>query len=66
MTDLPSVVNLPQEKTKVKKTLEDLLVDGQVKTGRDVLDEKARQVKALEEFTLAALEEARMQQRKKR
>ena len=48
--------------TKVKKTLDDLLGEGQVKTGKAVLDEKAQKAKEEELFLAAAQEELRMRQ----
>ena len=51
---------------KTKKTLDDLLEEGQVKTGKTLLDEKALKAAQMEVFAIAALEEARMQQGKKR
>jgi hypothetical protein len=47
---------------KVKKTLDDLLGEGQVKTGKAVLDEKAQKAKEEELFLAAAQEELRMRQ----
>ena len=49
---------------KVKKTIEELLLEGQIKTGETVLDEAKQKAKELEAFAKAALEEARMQRRK--
>ena len=49
---------------KVKKTIEELLLEGQIKTGETVLDEARQKAKELEAFAQAALEEARMQRRK--
>ena len=46
---------------KQKKTVDDLLLEGQLKTGKTVLTEKAEQAKAQAIFDQAALEEARMQ-----
>ena len=40
--------------SKVKKTLDDLLVDGQVKLGKTVLDESAQKERELEIFAQAA------------
>ena len=48
--------------SKVKKTLDDLLGEGQVKTGKAVLDEKAQKAKEEELFLAAAQEELRMRQ----
>ncbi|QKM64930.1 hypothetical protein DCO17_06625 [Polynucleobacter tropicus] len=47
---------------RVKKTLDDLLGEGQVKTGKAVLDEKAQKAKEEELFLAAALEELHMRQ----
>ena len=47
---------------KVKKTLDDLLGEGQVKTGKAVLDEKTQKAKEEELFLAAAQEELRMRQ----
>ena len=47
---------------KVKKTFDDLLGEGQVKTGKAVLDEKAQKAKEEELFLAAAQEELRMRQ----
>jgi uncharacterized protein (UPF0216 family) len=51
---------------KVKKTLQELLSEGHLKTGKTVLDEKAQKAKELEIFAQAALDEARMQKPRKR
>ena len=50
----------PIKSLKVKKTLGDLMVDGQVKLGKTVLDEKAQKAKEAELFLAAAQEEERM------
>ena len=52
----------PIKPLKVKKTLDDLLGEGQVKTGKAVLDEKAQKAKEEELFLAAAQEELRMRQ----
>ena len=52
----------PVKPLKVKKTLDDLLGEGQVKTGKAVLDEKAQKAKEEELFLAAAQEESRMRQ----
>ena len=52
----------PVKPLKVKKTLDDLLGEGQVKTGKAVLDEKAQKAKEEELFLAAAQEELRMRQ----
>ena len=38
-------INHTKKSPKVKKTLDDLLGEGQVKTGKAVLDEKAQKAK---------------------
>ena len=52
----------PVKPLKVKKTFDDLLGEGQVKTGKAVLDEKAQKAKEEELFLAAAQEELRMRQ----
>ena len=52
----------PVKPSKVKKTLDDLLGEGQVKTGKAVLDENAQKAKEEEFFLAAAQEELRMRQ----
>jgi hypothetical protein len=54
--------NHTKKSPKVKKTLDDLLGEGQVKTGKAVLDEKAQKAKEEELFLAAAQEELRMRQ----
>jgi hypothetical protein len=54
--------NKAEKPPKVKKTLDDLLGEGQVKTGKAVLDEKAQKAKEEELFLAAAQEELRMRQ----
>jgi len=49
-----------EKSPKVKKTLGDLLGEGQVKTGSAVLAEKTQKAKEAELFLAAAREEARM------
>ena len=57
---------LPQKKLpKVKKTLDELLHDGQLKTGKTILSEKDQQERDQAVFRLAAIEEERMQRYKK-
>jgi len=51
--------------SKVKKTLDDLLVDGQVKLGKAVLDERAQKERELEIFAQAAQEEERNRRHKR-
>ena len=55
-------INHTKKSLKVKKTLDDLLGEGQVKTGKAVLDEKAQKAKEEELFLAAAQEELRMRQ----
>ena len=55
-------INHTKKSPKVKKTLDDLLGEGQVKTGKAVLDEKAQRAKEEELFLAAAQEELRMRQ----
>lgn len=50
---------------RIKKTLDDLMVGGQVKLGKTVLDEKAQKAKELEIFAHAAQEEERYRRYKK-
>lgn len=52
--------------SKIKKTLEKLLGEGQIKTGKTLLSEKAQKAKDQEAFAIAAQEEARLQKAKKR
>ena len=61
---MPDLLKSPQTEKplKVKKTLDDLLGEGQVKTGKAVLDEKAQKAKEEELFLAAAQEELRMRQ----
>ena len=54
--------NHTKKSPNVKKTLDDLLGEGQVKTGKAVLDEKAQKAKEEELFLAAAQEELRMRQ----
>ena len=55
----------PTKSAQVKKTLEDLLGDGQVKLGKTVLSERAQKERELEIFAQAAQEEARLRRYKK-
>ena len=55
-------INHTKKSPKVKKTLDDLLGEGQVKTGKAVLDKKAQKAKEEELFLAAAQEELRMRQ----
>jgi hypothetical protein len=61
---MPDLLKSPktEKPLKVKKTLDDLLGEGQVKTGKAVLDEKAQKAKEEELFLAAAQEELRMRQ----
>ena len=61
---MPDLLKSPktEKPLKVKKTLGDLLGEGQVKTGKAVLDEKAQKAKEEELFLAAAQEELRMRQ----
>ena len=61
---MPDLLNSPktEKPLKIKKTLDDLLGEGQVKTGKAVLDEKAQKAKEEELFLAAAQEELRMRQ----
>lgn len=54
------ITTKPTKPPKVKKTLGDLMVDGQVKLGKTVLDEKVNKAKEAEVFLAAAQEEERM------
>lgn len=57
---------LPHKKLpKVKKTLDELLHDGQLKTGKTILSEKDQQERDLAVFTEAAVEEERMRRYQK-
>ena len=56
MSDLRKPSKLP----KVKKTLNELLGEGQVKTGKTVLNEAAKKAQEQELFLAAAQEEERM------
>ena len=50
----------PTKPAKVKKTLNELLDEGQVKTGKTVLNEAAKKAQEQELFLAAAQEEERM------
>ena len=56
---IPAKFPKPTKPLKVKKTLGDLMVDGEVKLGKTVLDEKAQKAKEAELFLAAAQEEER-------
>ena len=51
---------------KVKKTLNELLGEGQVKTGKTVLEQAAQKMQQQEAFLVAAQDEERMRSRKGR
>ena len=51
---------------KVKKTLDELLGEGQVKTGKTVLEQAAQKIEQQEAFLVAAQEEERMRSQKGR
>jgi len=55
----------PTKPTKVKKTVEELLGEGKLKTGKTVLDEGAQKVQEHERFMAAAQEEERMRSHKR-
>lgn len=54
----------PSKMPKVKKTLNELLGEGQVKTGKTVLEQAAQKLKEKETFLAAAQEEERMRSQK--
>jgi len=54
----------PAKPAKVKKTVQELLGEGQLKTGKTVLDEVAKKVQEHERFIVAAQEEERMSSHK--
>jgi hypothetical protein len=56
----------PSKPPKVKKTLNQLLGEGQVKTGKTLLDQAAHKIKEKETFLAAAQEEERMRSQKAR
>jgi hypothetical protein len=56
----------PTKLPKVKKTLDELLGEGQVKTGKTVLEQAAQKTQQQEAFLVAAQEEARMRSQKSR
>ena len=58
--------NKTAKNLKMKKTLDDLLSEGQLMTGKALLDERVRKERQAQEFALAAQEEARMQRGRKR
>ena len=54
----------PAKPAKVKKTVQELLGEGQLKTGNTVLDEVAKKAQEHERFIVAAQEEERMRSHK--
>lgn len=56
----------PRKSPKVKKTLNELLDEGQVKTGKALLEQAAQKTKQQEAFLAAAQEEERMRSQKGR
>jgi hypothetical protein len=58
--------NKTAKNLKMKKTLDDLLSEGQLMTGKALLDERVRKERQAQAFALAAQEEARMQRGRKR
>ena len=66
MSDLRKSSTPAKAMAKVKKTLADLLGDGQLKTGKTLLDEKAHKAKEQEVFLAAAQEEERMRSQRVR
>jgi len=56
----------PEKQTKVKKTLDELLGEGQVKTGKTVLEQAVQKTQQQEAFLAAAQDEERMRSQKNR
>ena len=56
----------PTKLPKVKKTVEDLLGDGQLTTGKAFLEQAAQKIEQQEAFLVAAQEEERMRTQKGR
>ena len=56
----------PSKPPKVKKTLNELLGEGQVKTGKTLLEQAVQKTKQQEAFLAAAQEEERMRSQKGR
>jgi hypothetical protein len=54
----------PTKLPKVKKTLDELLGEGQVKTGKTVLEQEAQKTQQQEAFLAAAQDEERMRSQK--
>jgi hypothetical protein len=65
---MPENTSLPKlrKSPATKKTVQELLLEGQLKTGKTLIDEDAQKAKALEVFAQAAQEEARMQRGRQR
>jgi len=66
MPDLEETMKPPKptKLPKVKKTLDELLGEGQVKTGKTVLEQAAQKTQQQEAFLAAAQEEERMRSQK--
>ncbi len=56
----------PTKLPKVKKTVEDLLGDGQLTTGKAFLEQAAQKIEQQEAFLVAAQEEERLHSQKGR
>jgi polyhydroxyalkanoate synthesis regulator phasin len=56
----------PTKLPKVKKTVEDLVGDGQLTTGKAFLEQVAQKIEQQEAFLVAAQEEERMRSQKGR
>ena len=54
----------PSQPPKVKKTLGELLGEGQVKTGKTLLEQAAQKIREKEAFLAAAQDEERMRSQK--
>ena len=54
----------PTKPAKVKKTLNELLGEGQVRTGKTLLEQAAQKIQQQEAFLAAAQEEERMRSQK--
>ena len=66
MPDLPQDTKPPKltKPPKVKKTLNELLGEGQLKTGKVLLEQAAQKARQQEAFLAAAQEEERMRSQK--
>ena len=66
MPDLPQSIKLPKltKPPKVKKTLGELLGEGQVKTGKALIEQAAQKIQEKEAFLAAAQDEERMRSQK--